>query len=334
MTRAYIANEDRKKVIDAYLNNQKIANISDVLKINKSTIYRIIQTYKNENRIVANKRGGPRNKKLNLEHQEFIKSLIDDDCSITLKKITEKIHQTFLISVSQKTIDRCLSEFSYSLKRTSLIPERRNTIEQIEMRAEYATNFMNLLTIYDGRKLIFIDEAGFSVSMRSRRGRSLVGTRANHVVTSIRTRNISLFAAMNKQELLFYSLHKLAYNSETFKEALEQLFNKLREKNLNNCVFIADNVSFHKTNIIRKLFNNYGHTIIYLPPYSPFLNPIENLFSKWKEEVRQRRADNEVNLLRLINDVSYLISEENCSGWYRNMFSYILKANNREIIIN
>ena len=34
---------------------------------------------------------------------------------------------------------------------------------------------------------------------------------------------------------------------------------------------------------------SYGHRVLYLPPYSPFLNPIENMFSKWKEYVRRER---------------------------------------------
>ena len=43
-----------------------------------------------------------------------------------------------------------------------------------------------------------------------------------------------------------------------------------------------DNVRFHKMKIVEELVLDYGHNILYLPPYSPFLKPIENVFSKWK----------------------------------------------------
>jgi transposase len=60
------------------------------------------------------------------------------------------------------------------------------------------------------------------------------------------------------------------------------LFNSLTSETSEPCVFVMDNVAFHKTAEIRSIFENSMHEIVFLPPYSLFLNPIENIFSKWK----------------------------------------------------
>ncbi len=61
-----------------------------------------------------------------------------------------------------------------------------------------------------------------------------------------------------------------------------------------------DNVSFHKSQIISQKFLGAGHRIMFLPPYSPFLNPIENVFAQWKQNVRSTRNSNETELLTIL----------------------------------
>ena len=55
----------------------------------------------------------------------------------------------------------------------------------------------------------------------------------------------------------------------------------LKLDSIENCYFIIDNVWFHKMKIIMDIVIDYRHQIMYLPAYSPFLNPIENVFSKY-----------------------------------------------------
>lgn len=56
-----------------------------------------------------------------------------------------------------------------------------------------------------------------------------------------------------------------------------------------------DNVAFHKTNTVKQFAEENNIRLEYLPPYSPFFNPIENLFSKWKDIVQRARQINEQN---------------------------------------
>jgi transposase len=57
-----------------------------------------------------------------------------------------------------------------------------------------------------------------------------------------------------------------------------------------------DNCSIHKNQRIEVLIDNAGHELIFIPPYSPQLNSIENCFAKWKNVIKPRKANTNVEL--------------------------------------
>ena len=66
------------------------------------------------------------------------------------------------------------------------------------------------------------------------------------------------------------------------------------------CVIVMDNARFHKSRRIQKLLNRHGHRILWLPPYSPDLNPIEK---KWAQVKFLRQGWLENDLSKLFYDV-------------------------------
>jgi hypothetical protein len=73
---------------------------------------------------------------------------------------------------------------------------------------------------------------------------------------------------------------------------------------------------------------------MFLPPYSPFLNPIENKFSKWKQFVRYGSPNDEAELIELIRQGAGNISNDDCVAFYMNMFCFIIRSLNKVVIIN
>lgn len=287
-----------------------------------------------EGRIETKQKGGPRNKSLNSEHIECLKSWIDQDASITLEALRKKLIEVFNVSVCAKTVDNYIDRFSYSFKRITLLPAKRNDENALNARAKYAKSFLNILSKYDEANLFFVDEVGFNIALRSRHGRSLKGCRAVHTVSQLRARNISVCCAMNKYTILKYHVQTVPYNTMNFKSFVQNLISDIASLGYGPSVLIMDNVPFHKSNTIRDVVEDNGHEILFLPPYSPFCNPIENMFSKWKQSIRQAAPSNEEELFQLINNVDNLISSEDCSSYYRHMFGFISKCINREHIID
>ncbi|WKX90598.1 hypothetical protein Q1695_009446 [Nippostrongylus brasiliensis] len=146
-----ICDVDRQRIIDAYLSGQSALMISRIVGTKRTTIDSIIKIFIKDGRVKTKKRGGEkRATKLSEEQKHLIKTWIDDDCSITLRKMKQKYLSTFGIDVSMSTINRLLGSFSYTVKRTHLQPLRRNDADSIEARFEFAQSF---LQICDGRGL-------------------------------------------------------------------------------------------------------------------------------------------------------------------------------------
>ncbi|KAF7687807.1 hypothetical protein CDIK_2996 [Cucumispora dikerogammari] len=152
--------------------------------------------------------------------------------------------------------------------------------------------------------------------MRLSYGRSLVGTPAKKVVRSIRSKNHSICAAISRGGIIHYSSQKQAFNGDSFINFLSELFRKMSVRRMFNFTFIMDNVAFHKIIRVRKIIAENSHTILFLPPYSPQLNPIEEFFSKWKHYVKSKNP-NTVDELEVAVSVGIsLIATSDCVNFF------------------
>ena len=186
----------------------------------------------------------------------------------------------------------------------------------------------------DDENIFFLDESGFSLYTRRDKGWSYKGSKANVVVPAIRSRNISTVAAISKSGLLYFETKYAAYNAASFDKFLTNFFQFLVTKGINRAVIIMDNVSFHKTQAIQQKIHDSGHLHHYLPPYAPFLNPIENIFSIWKQSVKTPRVNSTDELEHRIRLAAERITAKQISSCFRNTKKYLVKCRDQEEIEN
>ena len=82
-------------------------------------------------------------------------------------------------------------------------------------------------------------------------------------------------------------------------------------------VVVMDNLSSHKVNGVRQLIEQAGAEVLYLPPYSPDLNPIEKAWAKLKQLLRSAMARTKEVLDQAISDALKLITVDNAQAWFR-----------------
>ena len=91
-----------------------------------------------------------------------------------------------------------------------------------------------------------------------------------------------------------------------------------KRKNWNgNSVLIMDNMNSHHVKAVKELLDSSGVRYIYLPPYSPDLNPIEKLWSKVKAFLRKFKARTLNALPNAIQNAFHSVTVSDCSGWFR-----------------
>jgi hypothetical protein len=189
--------------------------------------------------------------------------------------------------ISLSTVNRAIQNFHYSVKRISFVPERRNTPDTIEARFDYAVQYNRIMLERD--KIFFIDEYGIQVNSRVSYGRSVRNTRPSKVKAQLRGHNYSIAAAMNDNSLYLFQVQDRPYNINNFSEFITSLIHHLNNDAVQGAHFIMHNVRFDRSEEVVTLIEAHGHFAEFLPPYSAFLNPIEELFNQWKQLIKKNK---------------------------------------------
>jgi transposase len=82
-------------------------------------------------------------------------------------------------------------------------------------------------------------------------------------------------------------------------------------------VVVMDNLSSHKVDGVSEKIADRGAEVLYLPPYSPDLNPIEKAWSKIKQHLRSARARSKEDLDNAITEALSLVTPDNAHAWFR-----------------
>jgi transposase len=138
-----------------------------------------------------------------------------------------------------------------------------------------------------GRRLIFFDESGINISMTRAYGRAPTQERVYGSVPKNWGDNVTLSAGLTREGLIAPLRLVGAMNADIFEAYIEQfVVPELRPGD----VVVMDNLSAHKRASIGALIAGAGAELVYLPPYSPDLNPIEMIWSKVKSVLRSLAA--------------------------------------------
>lgn len=131
---------------------------------------------------------------------------------------------------------------------------------------------------------------------------------------------LTILGAMSSRGMIAAMTVEAATDREIFLAFLEQVLCPARQP---GDVVIMDNLSSHKVDGVRERIERCQAELLYLPPYSPDLNPIEKAWSKLKEILRQAKARTVEALDQAIAKALPEISPENAQAWFRLCFRSI-----------
>jgi len=175
--------------------------------------------------------------------------------------------------------------------------------------------WVNAQAHLDPRRLVFIDETWIKTNMAPLRGWGPKGRRLPGEAPHGRWRTLTFLAALRCHGLTAPCVVDGPINGHIFLAYVEQL---LLETLRPGDIVILDNLGSHKARRIRERIVDVGACLAYLPPYSPDLNPIEQMFSKVKHWMRvaQKRTIEEV--WRQVARVIETITPEECANYFAN----------------
>jgi transposase len=163
-------------------------------------------------------------------------------------------------------------------------------------------------------RLVFIDETWAKTNMTRPRGRSLRGTRLVAAVPHGHWKTTTFLAALRTSGLTAPLVIDGAVNGEIFLAYVQQqLAPTLRPGD----IVIMDNLSSHKRPGVREAIEMAGATLMFLPPYSPDLNPIEQAFAKFKWPLKSAAERTVEGLWRVCGQLVERFTEHECRNYIR-----------------
>lgn len=162
-------------------------------------------------------------------------------------------------------------------------------------------------------KLVFFDESGVNTVMARRSGRCPQGERLVDSAPAGCYQTLTLMSAIRLDGVVAPMLLDGPVNAETFASYVEQCLAPQLEA---GDILIIDNLPAHKSVRITQAVENVGCTLVYLPPYSPDFNPIENMWSKVKTRMRKRAARTFELVVDAVKDALCAITPADCEGYF------------------
>ena len=161
--------------------------------------------------------------------------------------------------------------------------------------------------------LVFLDESGVNTDMTRLYARAKGAQRAYDSTPLNTGTSTTILSSIRLDGECVYTTFSGAVNGERFKEYLrESLVASLHPGD----IVIMDNLRSHKVDGVADLIKSAGASVLYLPPYSPDFNPIEEMWSKIKAFLRMTKARSVDTLLRTIPLAFDCVSSADILVWF------------------
>lgn len=262
---------DRIKAVLMYDDGYNITEISKVLLLSDEAIRKHLIDYHSHSKLTT-ENGGNYSKLTHEQEQQLIAHL-EVNNYVYARDIGLYIENRYSVSYTLAGVTKLLHRLGFKYKKPKLIPAKLDPAKQEEFKLQYALLKGNLAK---DEAVYFMDSVHPQYQTRARFGwirknqtktlPSFSGWKRKHIIGAINLKNQHVVTTDNPK-----------VNGDYIIEFLKKLEEKNGDKK--KIYLICDNAGYHKSKKVKEYLKDRKIELIFLPPYSPNLNPIERL---WK----------------------------------------------------
>lgn len=302
-----------------------LKQLSTELLVKYSQVRSIIQ--RNRNYQSHPEQGRNLKNKIDEKKLAFLESFLSkpDNGVATLLSLRSELLKKFpeTANISLQSIHRMIKRIGFSRKRSSKYLFKSQSEGILDSRRETALTL--LFHLKSGKKIISLDETGVNshlvpIYIYSKKGKRIC------LKVPPRGTNQTVLAAIGINDFYGFRILKGGATASDFGAFLCDLLSKNPDvrNDLANHIFFMDNCSIHTANALR-LFSKYLN-IQFNAPYTPFLNPIEEIFSVWKYEIRKLNVDRLSNITKNIVKAAKFIARRHFRSAFYHSYTYYEKC--------
>ena len=258
--------------------------------------------------MIPGRQGQPGDSKLD-PYADFILALVAAEVDITLAEIAARLEAEHGLRAAPATV-------WYFLDRRGITFKKKTAHASEQDREDVAAareTWQEAQPEFDPERLIFIDESGLNTKMARLRGRAPKGERCRASIPHGHWHTTTFVAGLRTSGLDATMLLDGPLNASSFRAyALQVLVPSLFPGD----IVIMDNLPAHKVTGIREAIEAAGAKLLYLPAYSPDLNPIEMAFAKLKALLRKAARRTRDDLWQAVADLLDDFTPQECRNFF------------------
>jgi transposase len=305
--------------------------------------------YEDPESIFEKKKKSGRRRILGEEHKQFILRCIDENPSAVLTEVVGGLMQNFVdLNVSRSTVYNFMTtQCNLSIKQAQFHSVERNSEEKIQQRYVWVQKWQQTDMDFT-TNCVFLDESAFHINLKRGMAWSKKGTPAIVTVPMTKAKATSILGAISATGLINVSLRvpkcikkrKLGHETDVYstgtvtghylsfvKATLDEMD---RYPEMKGHYLVMDNAPIHSSTDIGKYINSRGYQYVYLPPYSPELNPIEQFWSVVKRKVKRNKFLEKESLMTRISEACDSLYLSDFKGFVSHSVKCFDKCLNKE----
>ncbi|WP_139806462.1 IS630 family transposase [Deinococcus hopiensis] len=299
----------RERVVAAVEGGQSRQEVARLYRMRVETV----DTYLEKQRLgtlheVGRSSGRP--PRVTLLHEQQLLKQLETHRDATLVEHARMLEEATGLKVSFKTVDRVFRKHHITHKKTLVASERSE---------EHRQQFLNDLAPYltHPEQLVFLDKRGFHTAMTRGYARAHRSERAQGHVPRDHGRNQTLICARQLTGPMVPFVLTGAVHGSAFEWYVRHLLCPALQPGQ---VVVMGNLSSHHRASVRVLIEARGCQLLFLPPYSPDLGPIEMMFSKIKAVVRARACRTIDSLISTLGTALQAVRAQDITAWFRHAY--------------
>jgi transposase len=307
MARAYSL-DLRERVVAAVAAGQSCRAVAGTFRVSVASVVKWSQRFRATGTAAAGKVGGRRPYVLAPE-RDWLLARLSEKPDITLRALLAELAERG-IEVSYYAVWHFFEHEGISFKK-SLHASEQDRPDVARRRERWKRHQGKL----DPGRLVFIDETWAKTNMTRSHGRCQRGQRLVAKVPHGRWKTLTFIAALRCDQLTAPCVLDGPINGRSFRAYVEQvLVPTLRPGD----IVVMDNLGSHKSRAIRAAIRQAGAKRFFLPPYSPDLNPIEQVFAKLKTLLRKAAERTVEATWRRIGKLLDCFTQTECANYLKN----------------
>jgi transposase len=250
--------------------------------VSRASVTRILRRYRNEATVEPRPRGGGFPPRITEADAKAVRDLVSSMPDASAQELSNEWQKRTARKCSRSSFFRALRKFGYSFKKKSFSASEKESEVNKGKRAKFVAEISSI----DPQRLIFLDESGFNSKMAPIYGWGVKGQRLQDQIPLCNHKNISVIGAIRLEKPVALRTYETTVTGPVFKEFLvHALCPQLRPGD----VVVMDNLRAHHCPFVKPLIEARDADVLYLPPYSPEMNPIEHVWAIVKHRVRKKR---------------------------------------------